>query len=76
MWRVALHVLEVEEVLAPLGHHLQVRKEVQKLSEFVLKHAERKNSINAMAQCDFYREKREALKSLGAEVSVNMVEKG
>lgn len=36
MWRVALHVLEVEEVLPALSHDFQVRKEVEKLSEFVL----------------------------------------
>ena len=36
VWRVALHVLEVQEVLSALGHHFQVGKQVQKLSEFVL----------------------------------------
>ena len=34
--RVPLHVLEVEEVLAPLSHHLQVGQKVQKLGEFLL----------------------------------------
>lgn len=36
MWRVTLHVLEVEEVLAPLGHCLQVWEELQQLCELVL----------------------------------------
>ena len=31
-----LHVLEVQEVLAALRHHLQVGQQVQKLGEFVL----------------------------------------
>ena len=34
--RVALLVLEVEEVLAALRHHLQLWEQVQKLGEFVL----------------------------------------
>jgi len=33
--RVALHVFEVQEVLAALRHHLQVGQQVQKLGEFV-----------------------------------------
>ena len=36
-----LHVLEVEEVLAALRHHLQVGQQVQKLGEFVLRFRER-----------------------------------
>ena len=35
-----LHVLEVEEVLAALRHHLQVGQQVQKLGEFVLRFQE------------------------------------
>ena len=34
-------MLEVEEVLAALRHHLQVGQQVQKLGEFVLRFRER-----------------------------------
>ena len=40
MRSVALHVLEVQEVLAALRHHLQVGQQVQKLGEFVLRFRE------------------------------------
>jgi hypothetical protein len=44
--RVALHVFEVEVVLATLRHHLQVGEQVQKLGEFVLK--TQKKTINKL----------------------------
>ena len=44
MWRVALHVLEVQEVLAPLGHCLQVWEELKELCELVLEGRKRRGS--------------------------------
>jgi len=46
--RVALHVLEVEEVLPPLRHHLQVGQQVQQLSEFFLR-GKGEKMLNAFA---------------------------